>query len=238
MTTLSELVALYTSMVEDGEGEMLSAEISECQRLQELYEERLQCLMDRNPRLPLVALERTDLFEHYTDHFCEKIRVNSLAVEAAREVLQTYPPKRPHSGERSPPDAFMMDLENGILEEFAGEPLFMAAEHAPRGTRRWKIPEWAALVKKSMYPFHSDVDWHEYVEWVKGGGGDEWFQPKNKVKTLFCTKHDCGPLDVWYDCDTCFQEEEGKKPTDNRYIRAPLRSINGRRTKATTPGDL
>ena len=23
---------------------------------------------------------------------------------------------------------------------------------------------------------HSDVDWEDYTEWVRNGGGDEWFQ--------------------------------------------------------------
>ena len=90
MTTKAELVALYTTMVEEGEGDMLHAEISECTRLKELYETRLQYLNDRDPRLALVREGRVDLYEHYADHFFEKIRINTRAAEAAREVLHKW----------------------------------------------------------------------------------------------------------------------------------------------------
>jgi hypothetical protein len=165
-------------MVRDGEGEMLHAEISECQRLQGLYEMRLQCLMDRNPRLPLVRQGRTDLYEHYQDHFCEKIRVNALAVEAAREVLEKWkaPPQRPRRV--SPPnDDFMADFENEVLQSWD------ARLGIPRGTRRFENTEWAALIKRNVYPHHSDVDWSEYTAWVSQGKGDEWFQEDNKWQT-------------------------------------------------------
>ena len=32
------------------------------------------------------------------------------------------------------------------------------------------------MIKSQVYPYHSDVDWEEYCEWVYTGGGDEWFQ--------------------------------------------------------------
>ena len=31
------------------------------------------------------------------------------------------------------------------------------------------------MIQKEVYPYHSDVDWFEYVEWVQNGGGDEYF---------------------------------------------------------------
>ncbi len=90
MTTKAELVALYTTMVADGEGDMLHAEISECKRLKELYEERLRCLLIRDPKLALVRQGATHLYEHYEAHFRMKILQNELGVEAATEVLNKW----------------------------------------------------------------------------------------------------------------------------------------------------
>jgi hypothetical protein len=132
---------------------------------------RLQWLMDRNPRLPLVRQGRTDLYEHYQDHFHERILVNAIAVEAATEVLEKWkaPPRRPHRV--SPPnDDFMADFENEVLQSWD------ARLGIPRGTRRFENTEWAALIKRHVYPHHSDVDWSEYQKWCELGGGDEWFQ--------------------------------------------------------------
>ncbi len=136
MTTKAELLGLYAKMVNDGEGHMLHAEISECTRLKELYEERLRCLNERDPKLALVREGAVHLYDHYEAHFRMKIRANELGVEAATEVL-------------------------GQL-------------------------------------------------------------------VLFCTKHQNGPLDVWYDCHECLQEvRDGPMPEDGRYTCEPLSSING-----------
>jgi hypothetical protein len=62
----------------------------------------------------------------------------------------------------------MMDLENSFLSGWG--------ETVPQGTRRFEIVAWAALVKRNVFPHHSDVDWDEYCNWVRAGGGDEWFQ--------------------------------------------------------------
>ena len=97
MTTKAELVRLYTSMVDDGEGEMLYPEISECTRLKELYEERLKYLLERNPILALVREGAVHLFGHYEAHFRMKIRENELGVEAATEVLNKWQTEEPDS---------------------------------------------------------------------------------------------------------------------------------------------
>ena len=60
-----------------------------------------------------------------------------------------------------------MDFENSLLEGWAGP--------IPQGPRRYEKAEWAELIKKNVYPNHSDIDWYEYVEWVSQGGGDECF---------------------------------------------------------------
>jgi hypothetical protein len=86
-----------------------------------------------------------------------------------RNILDMPPPddwkpRRNHG----PRDSFMMDFESDVLRDFVPRP--------PKGPRRHLDPHWAALVRRSVDPYHTDVTWCEYVEWVQGGGGDEWFQ--------------------------------------------------------------
>ena len=169
MMSKVELLALYTSMVVDGEGDMLHAEISECTRLKELYEERLRCLLERDPKLALVREGAVHLYDHYEAHFRTKVRENEMSVEAATEVLNKWknPPQRPRG---SPPnDDFLMDFENEVLQDWD------ARKGIPTGPRRFQNPEWAELIQRNVYPHTSDVDWYEYVVWVENGGGDEWF---------------------------------------------------------------
>ena len=86
---------------------------------------------------------------------------------------QVLPPERPNKGYRltlaSERDRnnFMMDFENACLQNWAGEP--------PKGPNRYENEEWAKMIQSQIYPFHSDLDWRDYCEWVKAGGGDEWF---------------------------------------------------------------
>ena len=67
-------------------------------------------------------------------------------------------------------DDFLMDFENACLADFTRE----TADY-PKGPERYKDEEWAKYIKTQVYPSHSDVDWTEYVAWVKAGMGDEWF---------------------------------------------------------------
>ncbi len=151
---------------------------------------------------------------------------------------RVLPPIRPCHIPRYTPlaierDNFFMDFENSCLEcnwhtqpqpfdsPFDSLSFYWNKPH-PKGPKRHEDPEWAAMIQSQVYPHHSDVDWEEYVEWVENGGGDEWFQEE---QTLFCTKHQQGPLDVWYDCDECCQEET--RPTADRLILVPLGSLNG-----------
>ncbi len=69
-------------------------------------------------------------------------------------------------------DNFMMDFENSCLSQNWDN----AKRQHPTGILRHADAEWAAMIKKQLYPNHSDVDWDEYCEWVFNGGGDEWFQ--------------------------------------------------------------
>ena len=111
-----------------------------------------------------------------------KLETHEDAVNLVKTVFEqmggtVLPPRRPyrtqictevvHTIDR---DDFLMDLENEILREWD------ARKDIPTGPRRYENAEWAELVKRNVYPHHSDVDWHEYVEWVSRGGGDEWFQ--------------------------------------------------------------
>ena len=64
-------------------------------------------------------------------------------------------------------NAFLTDLENECLKEYTGD--------CPKGMLRYKNESWAAHMKKNLYPFHSDADWWDYVQFCEEGGGDEWF---------------------------------------------------------------
>ena len=77
-------------------------------------------------------------------------------------------PRRPGHRSHAIGDYFMMDFENSLLSEWSGA--------VPQGPRRFEVGAWAALVKRNVFPHHSDVDWDEYCDWVRRGGGDEWFQ--------------------------------------------------------------
>ena len=90
MTTKKRLIEIYTSMVEDGEGDLLYAEISECKRLKELYQERLRCLIERDPKLALVREGAVHMYTLYETHFRKKIHENVLGVAAATEVLNKW----------------------------------------------------------------------------------------------------------------------------------------------------
>ena len=66
-------------------------------------------------------------------------------------------------------DAFAMDVENSILAEWCGNII--------RGAERIENKEWAQFMKDCLQD--SDLTWEEYEEWVRKGGGDEWFQLTN-----------------------------------------------------------
>ena len=96
--------------------------------------------------------------------------VLSLPGAAAQtvEAFREHAPRRPCRKNHRIGDCFMMDFENSLLSEWTGAP--------PQGPRRFEVETWATLVKRNVYPHHSDVDWDEYCNWVRIGGGDEWFQ--------------------------------------------------------------
>ena len=85
--------------------------------------------------------------------------------------LREWIPRRPRPCHHTRPgrEDFLMDFENSLLEDWD------ARNGIPTGPCRFEKAEWAELVKRNVYPNHSDVDWDEYVEWVSSGGGDEWF---------------------------------------------------------------
>ena len=85
------------------------------------------------------------------------------------------PPTRPRKrllGVES--DAFLMDFENACLANHWDSSVMAH----PRGDRRHEHKEWAEMIKSQVYPHHSDVDWYEYVEWVKNGGGMSGFMKR------------------------------------------------------------
>ena len=90
MTSKAQLLELCASMVEDGEGDLLYPEMSECLWLKELYEKRMQCLLDRDPQLALVEQRAVHLYAHCETHFRKRILENSVCVDAATEILSKW----------------------------------------------------------------------------------------------------------------------------------------------------
>jgi hypothetical protein len=120
------------------------------------------CALDHSTRHWVTrSVVRLPVFD-YEDHWCH------TACFYHRNVLDMSPPDgwKPPRAART--DNFMMDLENNMLADFEG--------HVPTGKNRHTNPQWAELVRRHVDPYHSDVTWCEYVEWVSDGGGDEWFQ--------------------------------------------------------------
>ena len=92
----------------------------------------------------------------------------------------TEPMRRPNFRDTgykydSATEGFLMDFENSCLESFWGA--------HPIGRERFKHPAWAAHIQANVFPFHSDIDWLEYVEWVSAGGGDDSFQEGDDMQT-------------------------------------------------------
>jgi hypothetical protein len=98
----------------------------------------------------------------YEDQRCQ------TACFVHRSRLDMPPPDdwKPRRNVRT--DSFMMDFENEILGDFDG--------YVPTGrNRHWDV-HWETLVRSRVDPYHPDVTWREYVDWITNGGGDEWFQ--------------------------------------------------------------
>ena len=85
------------------------------------------------------------------------------------------PPHRPgkQGGLKDEKITFLLDLENDLLADWG--PADYIDKPCPKGCLRFMDPDWATHVKKTLYPFHSDADWHEYVQFCQDGHGDEWF---------------------------------------------------------------
>jgi len=64
---------------------------------------------------------------------------------------------------------FLMDFENWCLEH-----RWDSRQGVPKGPRRYLHPQWAAMMRRECD--NSDTTFAEYCEWVRHGGGDEWFQ--------------------------------------------------------------
>ena len=99
------------------------------------------------------------------------LSLEQLKADAESTYDVQHPPDRPLRPatlkQAKEQDIFLCDLENDVLRDFDGD--------TPTGPQRYMNPDWAALMKKNLYPFHSDADWREYVEFCENGGGDIWF---------------------------------------------------------------
>ena len=91
-------------------------------------------------------------------------------ISMQQEEVNTTP-KRPGSKMLEElDDDFMTDFENSCLSLWDS-----SKRPHPRGRNRHEDVEWAALVRRYVYPNLSDVDWYEYIIFVESGGGDDFF---------------------------------------------------------------
>ena len=104
----------------------------------------------------------------------------ALAIEMNDRMTASWRPRhkdidwQSRSEENTHKDNFLMDFENECLVHFQQDRQGADTPY-PKGPERYKDKEWAKFIKTQVYPHHSDVDWSEYVAWVKAGQGDEWF---------------------------------------------------------------
>jgi hypothetical protein len=135
------------------------------------------------------------------DAACQMVK--DVFVSMGGRIVEPEPePERPQTSSRVPKprrrrqtrenDAFLMDFENAILRE-----QWDARKGIPKGPCRWRNAEWAALIKKNVFPFHSGVTWEEYVQWARAGGGDEWFQREKCIGPLYDGVAVMGPSAVY-----------------------------------------
>ena len=72
-------------------------------------------------------------------------------------------------------NVFMLDFENACLSDWDCN-----KRPHPIGRNRYLDPQWRSLIRGNIEQ-HSDLTWMQYVQWVKDGQGDEWFQlPEEK----------------------------------------------------------
>ena len=76
----------------------------------------------------------------------------------------------PHTQEQRDLDAFLMDLENWVLQHRWDSRIGI-----PCGPRRHLDHLWGEVMKEELAEYPRK-NWLEYCEWVQNGGGDEWFQ--------------------------------------------------------------
>ena len=69
-----------------------------------------------------------------------------------------------------PNDAFLMDFENECLQYH-----WDSSVPHPTGPERYLHPQWGQMMREQCEA-HSDVTFEQYCEWVRNGGGDEWFE--------------------------------------------------------------
>ena len=94
-------------------------------------------------------------------------------------MVPPQPPNRPGHRDKyeiiTPEiDKFMMDFENHCLEFHWHWDITNWIW--PQGNKRHEDPDWAAMIKKQIYPHNDSIDWEEYCNWVSRGYGGEWFQ--------------------------------------------------------------
>lgn len=149
------------------------------------YELKLKCLRTRDPRLSVVkalinGCVDDDVYKLHEEIFEQRKKDCLESIDAADHVLNLAPKRRYNSSTAITVcrNSFMMDFENACLSDWDS-----SKKPHPTGCKRYLDPEWAALVKSQVYPYHSDIDWYEYCSWVSRGHGDTWFQPDSDSET-------------------------------------------------------
>ena len=136
-------------------------------------------------------------------------------------------------------DAFMMDFENACLEKN----FKCQFNEYPTGDKRYEDPFWGSTIRGQVYPHHSYVDWEEYCNWVRNGGGDEMFQEEDEDEgeRMFEIERDEQELlPGYYDAQTRLRTSYACKemvrplstPLDDRIMAMAL-IINGQRSTST-----
>ena len=153
--------------------------------------------------------------EHYEQSKEGGIRfVEDVFVSMGGKVL---PPRRPgHVEPRNaldllPREDFYLDFENACLSQHWDS----SKRLHPKGKKRHEDPEWAAMIQSQLYPHHSQIDWQEYVDFVKYGGGDDCFQEDDVNEDGFFND------DVfWFDAIMAARDEQEFMPG---YLEAQTR---------------
>ena len=103
-------------------------------------------------------------------------------------------------------DAFMMDLENSILQSDWDS----SKRPHPIGRNRYLDPAWAAVVR-AVVSAHSDVTLAQYIEWCRQGGGDACFQLPEEEEVRVSEQEIAEPNRPWPENEFSYYFDRARK---------------------------